>query len=333
MENKENIQSYTPKVSVIIATFNRAESLRSCLESLIRQTYKNFEVIIVDGGSIDNTKEVINLFSKELDIALITERRLWLSLVRDLGWRNARGEIISWIDDDVVVTDNWIEEVIKVFNISHDIGGVSGPTIIPKDRLDYRDIFILHNDKKGILWKIIAKIYRDFFLEGKPYAIGQIFRCGAWSPGSNFVSCLNLDGLTNVDYLEACNMSFRKSLVERVDGFDQNFRSVSEWCEVDLSFKIRKLGYRLVFNPKAVIHHIVSQTGIYKKRTFAYDRMLNFIYFYLKDIRLDSLNKAIRFSLYLLFLNVYWLYKFIKTKNINWLTGLLGTLSGLIKYI
>ena len=322
-----------PRVSIIIPTYNRGNSLNRCLESLTKQTYRNFDVVIVDGGSTDGTSNLVSKYSDKLFIKFILKRAGLVSKMNS-GWMAASGDIVIRTDDDIVASSQWLLEIVKIFRISDGIGGVTGPTIIPEDRLEYRDIFAFlrpSKRKRGILFRLLGKIYVKIFLEGAPNTIGHIFSSGAWAPGSNFPECLTLNNPINVDTLEACNMALRRDLVERVGGFDYAYRSLSEWSEPDICFRIKKLGYRLIFNPKAIVHHMVSRGGIFVERTYAYDRMLNFAYFIFRHVRPDSFNKIVRFSLYLLFLNGYWIYNSMLSGNTDYLTGVTGTITGLVK--
>jgi glycosyltransferase involved in cell wall biosynthesis len=100
-----------PKVSIIIPTYNRGENLRICLNSLVEQTYKNFEVIICDDGSTDDTKNVIQDFVSKLDVVYDYDIN-WggPARPRNRGIRISKGDFIAFLDSD----DWWYPNKLEV---------------------------------------------------------------------------------------------------------------------------------------------------------------------------------------------------------------------------
>jgi glycosyltransferase involved in cell wall biosynthesis len=266
-------------ISIIICTYNRASSLKKCLQSLTKQTFKDFEVIIVDGNSTDSTPSVIKKFSAKLKIKLIIEPKKHLALARDLGWRQAKGKYVSWIDDDVIISPRWIESIINLLDQNPNIAGVSGPTIIPPHLLKNRLAFFWHQNPS-----LFAKLWVKFFLLSQPYAIGKILPTGAWTPGSNFPPALKLKKPIPVNYLEACNMTLRRHLVKKVNGFNLKYRGTSEWCEPDLAIRIKNLGFQLLFSSEIKVEHHPSRSGAFSHRFNLPERLSNFLRFYFKHI-------------------------------------------------
>ncbi|MEA3355343.1 MAG: glycosyltransferase family A protein [Patescibacteria group bacterium] len=236
------------KLSVIICSGGRPKSLKKTLASLENQSFKDWEMVVVK------------------------ERPLVRA--RDLGWRRAKGEIVSWIDDDVVLTKNWAKNLVKIFDENKDVGGVSGPTIVPEKLLKNRLVFWWY---KRDDW--LAKMWVKWVLQGKPFDVGRIYSNGWWSPGSNFKSCLKMKGLWEVDYLEACNMSLRRSLVKKVGGVDMGYKGTAEWCELDLAMRVKDLGHRLVWNRGVRLRHEVSKSGVYVDRRKIGERVRNYMRF------------------------------------------------------
>ena len=79
-------------------------------------------------------------------------------------------------------------------------------------------------------------------------------------------------------------MSLRRELIEKVGGFDLGFKGTSEWCEVDLAMRVKRLGYRLVFSSKVKLEHRVSQAGVYSRRRNLTERLRNYVRFRRRNI-------------------------------------------------
>ncbi|MDD5005781.1 MAG: glycosyltransferase [Candidatus Omnitrophica bacterium] len=318
-------------VTVAINTFNRPRDLSKCLDSLSKQSYRNFDVAIVNGGDKKPVGELVKNFN--LPIRIIQQGKTGLVEARNLCWRQTHSDIVCIIDDDLVVSPFWLKEIVETFLSDEKIGGVSGPTLISERRRKLRDLILLVKrfEKGNIFWRSLGSFYLNFILEGRVNEVGRILRGGIFTLGSNFPDCLKKEGLLEVDYLEACHMCMRRKLIEEVGGFDYCYGGVGDWSEPDLAFRIKKLGYRLVFNPRAVTEHRVSIRGVFGARTHAFDRSANFITFYFRHIKPDTFQKFIRFYSYLFFINCYWVYKTLETRNLDWLSGISGTIFGLIK--
>ena len=69
-----------------------------------------------------------------------------------------------------------------------------------------------------------------------------------------------------VQFLEACNIAFRRDAILQLGGFDEAYLGVGDWSEPDLAFRVREKGGHLLFTPRARLHHYPSRTGAYKKR-------------------------------------------------------------------
>ena len=101
-----------PDVSVVICTFNRGTMLRPALESLARQTAGDFEVLLVDNNSTDDTRQIINDFIEERENwYYLFEPRQGLSYARNTGVAHARAPIVAFTDDDVRVAHDWIAQI------------------------------------------------------------------------------------------------------------------------------------------------------------------------------------------------------------------------------
>ena len=104
------------RVSVVICTLNRANGLIETLECLRHQNYDNFEVVVVNGPSTDNTEEVLAPWADR--IRLQRCRVPNLSVSRNIGIRAASGEVVAFIDDDALPEFDWIAQAL-VLSLIH----------------------------------------------------------------------------------------------------------------------------------------------------------------------------------------------------------------------
>jgi glycosyltransferase involved in cell wall biosynthesis len=114
-----------PKVSVIIPTHNRAEFLRSAITSVLKQTFQDFEIIIIDDASKDHTREVITNFNDTRIKVIHNQVSKGAAGSRNIGIMNTDCEYIAFLDDD----DEWLQEKLKIQtclldNSAQEIGGV-----------------------------------------------------------------------------------------------------------------------------------------------------------------------------------------------------------------
>ena len=113
---------YEPSFSIIVITYNRANHLESCLRRLELLDYSNFEIVVVNGPSTDDTERVLELFPRAR--ICVTDNRN-VSKSRNLGLQVAGGEFVSFIDDDALASRNWLRELAASFE-SAAVGGVGG---------------------------------------------------------------------------------------------------------------------------------------------------------------------------------------------------------------
>lgn len=113
-------------ISVVVITLNRAKSLRETLDSLVRQMRRPDEVVVVDNGSTDGTKEAVLSFKDRLNIKYVYEGRRGIPYARNAGVRNAAKDIIAFIDDDCMADRNWLKYLEIPFIKDAHIGVVGG---------------------------------------------------------------------------------------------------------------------------------------------------------------------------------------------------------------
>lgn len=103
-------------ISLIMPTLNRYDDIYLLMDSLENQTYKNFELIVVDQNDNSKVKEIVDKYIDKLDIKYIKSSKKGLSYNRNVGIDNAVGQIIGFPDDDCVYENDTLEKVINFFN-------------------------------------------------------------------------------------------------------------------------------------------------------------------------------------------------------------------------
>lgn len=110
-----------PLVSVIIPTYNRAELVVQAVESVLNQTYRKMEIIVVDDGSTDNTREVLREYEEEIEY-IYQNRRSERSKARNDGFRHSKGDYIAFLDSDDLWLPTKIEKQVQVLDEKPDVG-------------------------------------------------------------------------------------------------------------------------------------------------------------------------------------------------------------------
>ena len=176
-------------LSVIINTYNRCESLRTTLESLSNQSCSDFEVVVVNGPSTDDTEKVVMDFP---NVKLVSCPERNLSISRNLGIDYSAGDIVAFIDDDAIAEYNWVRDILLAYT-DDKVGGVGGLVY------DYTGVHLQYKysscDRLGDT---------DFYI---------------MPPFDRY----NTPNCEKFLYLQGTNCSFRRSCLEEIGGFDEEF--------------------------------------------------------------------------------------------------------------
>lgn len=206
------------KVSVIIPTYNRKQTLLKTLDSVLAQTYPRdlYEVIVVDDGSIDGTEEALEpLLSR---ILYFKQENKGPATARNLGITHARGEIVAFTDDDCVVPLNWIEALVYGFRRYPDVVGVGG---------------YMEADEETLATNVYARY--ESYVTHRVFGLGDKDIYGEHVPIAT--NCA----------------AYKKEILEELGGFDESFRNAAGE-DADLNLRIASCGYKTLFVPIKVIH-------------------------------------------------------------------------------
>lgn len=121
--------SYSPLVSVIVPSYNTAKYLPDAIDSILRQTYQNFEIIVVDDGSTDDTRDVMKAYAGNPKVIYIHQENRGESGARNTGIRAARGELIALCDADDMWMPRKLEVQVPCFRDQPEVGVVYTNTV------------------------------------------------------------------------------------------------------------------------------------------------------------------------------------------------------------
>lgn len=238
-------------VSVVVNTFNRAESLRLTLDALQHLDYPAFEVVVVNGPSTDETDSLLQSYEGKIKVGNTENRNL--SESRNIGVALSAGDVVAFIDDDAYPDPAWLDRIVEGYD-HEEVAAAGGP---------------VYN-------------YTGVQLQVK-YSIGS--RTGkTWeATGLNPSSYLSSPGAANYLYLIGCNCSYRRSTLIDIGGFDEEFEYHLEDTDaclrlIDQGYAIRALDDGYVYH-KAQPSHVRSKRGILTDR---YSVIKNRCYFALK---------------------------------------------------
>ena len=235
-------------ISVLLCTYNRSHSLETALESLRETcvpTGLAWEVLVVDNNSTDDTPAVVAGFAGgSLPVRHIVEREQGLSYARNRGIREAAGDIIAFLDDDVVVSGTWLERLAGAF-AAYRADCVGGPARL--DRALPRPAW-----------------WRPEF-DGK---IGHFDR-----GGDVIVSRDVADGMIGI----GANVAFRRQVFDRLGLFRAELgrtrQRLTMGDDLDLVNRVRLAGGTAVYDPSVVVEHrpdLARLTKRYLRRWYTY---------------------------------------------------------------
>lgn len=223
------------KISIIIPNYNGLNFLNNCIYSLQNQSYKDFEIIVVDNNSEDGSCEYLSKnYSKIILIKL--DKNYGFSKAVNEGIKSSTSKYIVLLNNDTEVDSYWLENLVSFVEKNEKIFSVCSKMIRyhEKDRLD----------DAGDEYTILGWAYK----RGDGFYINQYDKAQ-----QVFSSC-------------AGAAIYRKSILEEIGYFDEDFFAYME--DVDISYRAKIYGYKNIYCPEAVVYHIGSATSGSKYNSF-----------------------------------------------------------------
>jgi len=288
------------KVSIIILNYNGKEFLNDCLNSVIEQSFSDFEIIFIDNASTDGSYEFISENFKETRIkSFRTEKNLGFAGGNNYGLKQCGGDYIVLLNNDTIVEKDWLKYLVEI---------------------------IQQDTKTGIAQSLV-------YTEGIPLKYYE--KNGTVNLfGHNIMEVfdINDEGIGDIIQATGCSLIVCRELIEKTGGlFPDEYFLYAE--DTYLSLKAKFAGYNLLHTSKSIVHHkgsgttgkqIPSKIYFYQER----NRLLNFFLFFdtkfiIKYIPLFVLNYKLKFF-YCLFSKKYSLRGLFRSYfwfifNIGWM--------------
>ncbi|MCX6710287.1 MAG: glycosyltransferase [Candidatus Woesearchaeota archaeon] len=224
------------KITVAIPTYNRGKSIKPALEAITKQDFpkSEYELIIVDDGGNDSTKEIVGEFSRKsgFPIRYSWQKNKGPAAARNLAILNSKSPIIAFTDDDCIPNPDWLEKILSAFSNDSDAMIIGGETLPPKGNL-------------------IAKV-------------GQGLTKNAFFD--------NVNGKREAIFFPTCNAAFRKEVFKKAGCFDEDF-PIAAGEDLEFSWRCFKKGLKLLYAPDAIVtHYCTPNLRAYARQSFNYGR-------------------------------------------------------------
>lgn len=217
------------KISVSILTYNAQDLIEQCLESVLKQTYPNIEILVIDNGSTDKTLEIIRKIRVNSDIGIIiNNKNLGFSAGHNIGIRESSGEYILCLNQDIVLDKDFVKYVAEAMEKDEKIGSVQGKLYRQEKILDTTGLVMFKNRR------VVNRGQGEEDSSAVFGTSGEIF---------------GVDGAAPL---------YRRKALEDIkinnEYFDEDFFIYRE--DVDLAWRLRLYDWKAVYEPEAIGYHL-----------------------------------------------------------------------------
>ena len=228
----------TINISIIIPILNKMQLTRQCINSVLNNTTDvNYEIILVNNGSNKSTEKSLKcICERNKYIKLISNKvNRGFSRACNQGAEMAKGDFIVFLNNDTLVTKNWLQPLLRVFD-DNSVACVSGKLLYPNNTIQHAGVVLC----------------KDMRIKDSNPTFSHIYhRQNKNLPESKIRRAYSL--------LSAASLLVDKRKFNRVKGFCEQYWNGYE--DFDLCMKFGKVGYKCVYEPNSIIYHMESQSG------------------------------------------------------------------------
>lgn len=243
-----------PELSIILVSYNDRVRLERCLFSLEEEARNlGAEVIVVDNNSADGSQELVRVSFPWVELITSSEN-LGYARANNRGIRESRGRFILFLNPDTVLPGGALSQLLAGFEAQPEAGAI-GPALVHEDQ----SFQVSFGRKVSFLSELVQKSVRNPYYKVRLKAAARARETG-WLSGA----CLLV----------------RRSALEEAGLFDENFFLFFE--DIDLCLRLKKKGYRLIFDPRIKIRHVGGASTSRQKLVSRLEYRRSQVYFYRK---------------------------------------------------
>ena len=232
------------KVSIIICTKDRPLDLMICLKSIFAQSVKPEEIIIIDSSNSEEKINQLREFIRENDIIKHYAVKVGLTRARNIGIEKSIGEIIIFVDDDVILDQDYLYQILKIFDTYENVGLVTG-NILQADMATRTFPRLIKN---SFIKEMRNVFFFLFFLHR--YGNGYFLPSGL----PRYIACNKR--IKMIECVQGANMAFRRNVLDEFH-FDEHFKGYSFMEDCDISYRVSRK-FKVIFTPFAELIHKIS---------------------------------------------------------------------------
>ncbi len=221
----QELKASSPLVSIIVVNYNGKKYLNECLTSLLNQTYRNFEIILVDNKSSDDSVKFVQSNFGNRILVTQNDTNLGFAAGCNIGIKISKGSLIALFNQDAIADKEWLSTLVYVVQSAEEIAAAAGKVYYWGDKYG-----------KDVVFCTWSKV--------DPYTAGAY----------NFYK--GDEPISKVDYLTGAAMLVKKEVIDKIGLLDPEYFlyfDETEWCA-----RMIRASYDLVYVPQAVTWHVVS---------------------------------------------------------------------------
>jgi GT2 family glycosyltransferase len=267
-EGQDKTKNLEPLVSILVLNYNGKKFLKECFDSILKSTYPNFEIALVDNNSSDDSVPYTEANYPMVKIVQ-THSNAGYSRAYNIAFKEAKGKYYILLNNDVIVAENWLEPLVKVAEADLKIGALQ-----PKIRSMIDDGYFEYAGASGG--------FMDKY--GYPFLRGRIFYTIERDQGQ-------YDDESYVFWTSGAAMFVRAEALEKSGNLDEDF--VHHMEEIDLCWRLHLVDYRLKVIPDSVIYHFAGATIKADSFKKIYWNHRNGIFTLIKNLEKGNLAKTL----------------------------------------